>query len=163
MEALRRYPHERASAEINSTDTGPRSSDKSPCQSLLDVLGGCLLLDLRFLSNLDFRSSPFIRNFVHSQFHQVDAAAVFRFQVFNRERISNSIGVESMSLISDDNEHSLGVFAAAADMNQLASIQAIAVEYRVSDSFPKRKFNELLISANTIGSSDQTHDPVCKR
>src|SRR5580704_7837955 len=40
-----------------------------------------------------------------------------------------------MSLISDDDEHSLGTFAAATDMNQLAGIEAIAVEYRVTHGF----------------------------
>jgi hypothetical protein len=68
-----------------------------------------------------------------------------------------------MSLISDDDEHSLGAFAAATDMNQLASIQAIAMEYRVTHGFPKRKFNELLLSGNATGSSDETHEPVHER
>jgi hypothetical protein len=66
-------------------------------------------------------------------------------------------------LISDDDEHSLGAFTAATDMNQLASIHAIAVEQRVTHGFPKREFNELLLSANATGSSDQTHEPVHTR
>jgi hypothetical protein len=93
----------------------------------------------------------------------VDAAPVFGFQVFDRERIRNSIGVETMSLISDDDEHSLGTFAAATDMNQLAGIEAIAVEYRVTHGFSKCEFNELLLAANATGPSDQTHKPVHKR
>jgi len=68
-----------------------------------------------------------------------------------------------MSLISDDDEHSLGAFAAATDMNQLASIHAIAVEHRVAHGFAKREFNEPFLSANATGSSDQTHQPVHKR
>jgi hypothetical protein len=68
-----------------------------------------------------------------------------------------------MSLISDDDEHSLSAFAAATDMNQLASIHAIAVEHRVTHSFPKRQFDELLLSANANGSSDQTHEPIHQR
>ena len=69
----------------------------------------------------------------------------------------------AMPLISDNDEHSPGAFAAATDVNQLASIHAIAVEHRVTHGFPKREFNELLLSANATGSSDQTHEPVRKR
>jgi len=65
-----------------------------------------------------------------------------------------------MSLISDDDEHSLGAFAAATEMNQLPSIHAIAVEHRVTHGFPKREFNGLLLSSNATGSSDQTHQPI---
>jgi hypothetical protein len=72
----------------------------------------------------------------------VDAASVFGIQVFDRQRIRNIIRVESTSLISDDDEHSLGAFAAATDVNQLAGIHAIAVEHRVTHSFPKGEFNE---------------------
>jgi len=93
----------------------------------------------------------------------VDAAPVFGFQVFDRQRIRNIIGVESVPLIPDDNEHSLGAFAAATDMNQLARIHAIAMEYRVTHGFPKREFNELLLSGNATGSSDETHEPVHQR
>jgi hypothetical protein len=112
---------------------------------------------------MDLRSSAFKRNFVHSQFHQVDAAPVFGIQVFDSQRIRNIIGVESISLIPDDDEHSLGAFAAATDMNQLASIHAIAVEYRVSYGFSKSEFNELLLSGNASRSGDQTYEPVHKR
>jgi len=93
----------------------------------------------------------------------VDAAPVFGIQVFDSQRIRNIIGVESMSLISDDDEHSLGAVAAATDMNQLASIHPIAMEYRVTHGFPKREFNELLLSGNATGSSDETHEPVRER
>jgi len=52
----------------------------------------------------------------------MDAAPVFGAEVLDRQRIGNPIGVESMSLISDDDEHSLAAFAAATDVNQLASV-----------------------------------------
>src|SRR6266481_3392971 len=68
-----------------------------------------------------------------------------------------------MSLISDDDEHSLGAFAAATNMNQLASVQETALEHRITHGFPKRQFDELLRSANAKGSSDQTHEPVHQR
>jgi hypothetical protein len=54
-----------------------------------------------------------------------------------------------LPLISDDHEHSLTAFAAATDVNQLASVQAIAVDDRVTQGFPKGEFNELLLSENT--------------
>ncbi len=60
---------ERVSTQLNSADAGPRSSNKSLYHSLLDALGGCLLFVFRLLSNVDLSSSPFKRNFVHSQFH----------------------------------------------------------------------------------------------
>ncbi len=84
-------------------------------------------------------------------------------EVFDRQRVGNLIGVESISLISDDDEHSLAAFAAATDVNQLAGVQTIAVEHRVTHRFSKREFNELLLSANATGSSDQTHEPVHQR
>src|SRR6267143_3707246 len=88
---------------------------------------------------------------------------VFGIEVFERQRIGNPIGVESMSLISDDDEHSLAAFAAATNVNQLASVQTIAVEHRVAQGFPKREFNELHLSQNPAGSSDQAHQPVHQR
>jgi hypothetical protein len=54
-----------------------------------------------------------------------------------------------LPLISHDDEHSLAAFAAATDVNQLASVQAIAVDDRVTQGFPKGEFNELLLSENT--------------
>jgi len=48
-------------------------------------------------------------------------------------------------LISDDDEHSVAAFAAAADVNQLAGVQSIAVEHRVTQGFAKGEFDELLI------------------
>jgi hypothetical protein len=68
-----------------------------------------------------------------------------------------------MSLISDGYEHSHAAFAAATDMNQFVRFQAIAVDYRVTHSFPKCEFNELLLPVNAAGLSDQTHKPVHKR
>jgi hypothetical protein len=94
------------------------------------------------------------------EFHQVEAAPMFGIQVVERQRIGNPIGVESLPLISDDDGHSLSAFAAATSVNQLASACAIAVEHRVAQCFPKREFNEVLFSANTAGSCDQTHEPI---
>jgi len=93
----------------------------------------------------------------------VDAAPVLGTEVFDRQRIGNLIGVESMSLISDDDEHSLAAFAAATDVNQFVGVQAIAVEHRVTQGFPKGEFNELLLFENTAGSSYQAHEPVRQR
>ena len=58
---------------------------------------------------------------------------MFGFQVFHRQRVRNIIGVESIPLVPDDNGHSLGAFAAATDVNQLASIQAIAMDLIVQN------------------------------
>jgi len=69
-------------------------------------------------------------------------------------------GVESMSLISDDDEHSVAVFAAAADVNQLAGVQSIAVEHRVTQGFAKGEFDELLVSQNTARYTYQANEPV---
>ncbi len=66
---------------------------------------------------------------------------MFGIQVVERQRIGNPIGVESLPLISDDDGHSLSAFAAATNVNQLASVCAIAVEHRVAQCFPKREFN----------------------
>jgi len=51
---------------------------------------------------MDLRSCTFKGNLVHSQLHEVDATPVFGIEVFDRQRIRNIIGVESMSLVSDD-------------------------------------------------------------
>src|SRR5260370_12566337 len=68
-----------------------------------------------------------------------------------------------MSLVSDDNEHSVAAFAAAADVNQLAGVQSIAVNHSVTQSFPKREFNKLLLAADTVRRCDQVHKPVHQR
>jgi len=62
----------------------------------------------------------------------VDAPSVFGPEVFERQRIRNLSRVESLSLISDDDEHSLAALAAATDVNELAGVQAIAVNDRVA-------------------------------
>src|SRR5712692_2375176 len=68
-----------------------------------------------------------------------------------------------MSLVSDDNEHSVAAFAAAANVNQLASVQTIAVNHSVTQSFAKREFNNLLLAADTVRRCDQVHKPVHQR
>jgi len=93
----------------------------------------------------------------------VDAAPVFSSQVLDCQRIRNLLGVKSMPLISHDDEHSLDAVAASTDMNQLANIHPIAVQYRVTYGFPKSEFNELFLSANAAGTSDQAHEPVRER
>jgi len=90
----------------------------------------------------------------------MDAATVFGAEVFDRQRIGNVIRIESLSLIPDHDEHSLGPLAAATDVNQFAGVQAIAVEYRVTQGFPKREFDELLLSADAMGAMYQVHEPV---
>src|SRR5260370_32601600 len=64
-----------------------------------------------------------------------------------------------MSLVSDDNEHSVAAFAAAADVNQLAGVQSIAVNHSVTQSFPKREFNKLLLAADPLRRCDEVHKP----
>ncbi len=59
--------------------------------------------------------------------------------------------------------HTLSAFAAAADVNQPASAQAIAMEHRVTQSFPKGELNGLLLSENPAGSSYQSHEPIHRR
>src|SRR5260370_42295303 len=68
---------------------------------------------------------------------------------FDRQRVGNLLGVESVSLISDD-EHSLGCLAAAMNMNQLAGIHTIVVEHLVTHSFSKCDFSKLLFSRNVM-------------
>jgi len=85
---------------------------------------------------------------------------VFGPEVFERQRIGNLIGVESVSLISDGDEHSVAGFAAATDVNQLARVQAVAVEHRVTQGFAKREFNVLFLSANTAPPAEPQGDEV---
>jgi hypothetical protein len=90
----------------------------------------------------------------------MDAAPVFGPEVFERQGIGYLVGIESLSLIPDDDGQSTAADAAATDMNQLAGVQAIAVEHRVSQGFPKREFNALLLSANAARCHDQAHKPL---
>ena len=114
----------------------------------------------QFLPHMDRRSSAFERNFVHSAFHQMDAAPMFGPEVFERQGIGYVIGIKSLPLIRDENGQSTAAVAAATYVNQLASLQAIAVEHRITQGFPKRKFNEFLFSANTARCHDQSHKPL---
>jgi hypothetical protein len=93
----------------------------------------------------------------------MDAAPVFCTKVLESQRIGNSVGFESVSLISDDNGHALAAFATTTDVDQLARIQAIAMEHRVIQSFPKGEFNGFFLSENTAGSSYQAHEPIHQR
>ena len=90
----------------------------------------------------------------------MDAAAVFGTEVFDRQRIGDVFRIESVSLVPDHEDHSLGSFAAATDMNQFAGIQAIAVEYRVTQGFAKGEFDELFLSVNAMRGMYQVHEPV---
>jgi len=47
-------------------------------------------------------------------------------------------------------------------MNQLVSVQAIAVEHRVTQRFPEGEFDVLLLSADAARFRDQVHEPVHK-
>jgi len=109
---------------------------------------------------MDLRSSAFKGDFVHGQFHQVDAAPVFGTEVFDRQRIRNLIEVESWSLIPDYDGQSSTTFTAATDVNQLAWVYAIAVDHRITQGFPEREFNELFLSVNTARGHDQSHKPI---
>ena len=51
---------------------------------------------------MDLRSSVVERNVVHGNFHQMEAAPVFGSKVFESQMIANSVGVESMPLISGE-------------------------------------------------------------
>jgi len=44
-------------------------------------------------------------------------------------------------------------------MNQLAGVQSIAVEHRITQGFAKGEFDELLDSQNTARYSYQAHEP----
>jgi hypothetical protein len=72
------------------------------------------------------------------------------------------IGVESLPLVRDDDGHSLAPFAAAMDVNQRASLQAIAVEHRVAQGIPKREF-DIFLSADTARRRDKAHKPFHQR
>jgi hypothetical protein len=52
----------------------------------------------------------------------MDPAAVLGSEIFKRQRIGDSTRVESGSLISNYEDHSLAGVTAAADMNQLADL-----------------------------------------
>jgi hypothetical protein len=112
---------------------------------------------------MDLRSSAFKRNFVHGKFHQMDAAPVFGIEVFERQGIGYPIGIEPLPLIPNDDGQSTAAVAAATDVNQLARVQTIAVEYRVAQGFPKGEFNELFLSGNTAKCHDHAHQPVHQR
>src|SRR6202047_583390 len=57
------------STQLDGADAGPRSSNRVPYNSLVAPLGECHLFGSRSFPNMDFSSSPFKRNFIHSQFH----------------------------------------------------------------------------------------------
>src|ERR1700719_3394155 len=81
-------------------------------------------------------------------------------RVLNRQRIGDVIRIEPVPLIPDHEGHSLGWFATATDMNQFAGIQAIAVEYRVTQGFAKSEFDELFLPVNAMRGLHQVHEPV---
>src|SRR6516162_671691 len=93
----------------------------------------------------------------------MNTAPVFCKQIFQSQRIRQLIGIKSVSLISDDKQHSLVMIAAATDMNQPARIQGIAVQHGVIQCFLKRKSNKILFSCDTARSNDQSHEPVHDR
>ena len=92
----------------------------------------CSLLKAQFFPHVHLRSSVFERNFVHGNFHQMDPTPAFRAEILNRQGIGYLIRIESSSLIRNDNEDFPAGFAAAMNMNQLASLQAIAVDLKNS-------------------------------
>jgi hypothetical protein len=105
----------------------------------------------------------FERNFIHGKLHQMDPTPVFRAEILNRQGIGYLIGIESASLVRNDNEDFPAGFATAMNMNQLASLQAIAMEHRVAQCFPQRELDELLLAADTMRRYDQVHKPVHQR
>ena len=92
----------------------------------------CSLLKAQFFPHADPRSSVFERNFVHGNSPQMDPIPAFRAEILHRQGIGYLIRIESSSLIRNDNEDFPAGFAAAMNMNQLASLQAIAVDLKNS-------------------------------
>ena len=94
---------------------------------------------------------------------QMDPIPAFRAEILHRQGIGYLIRIESSSLIRNDNEDFPAGFATAMNMNQLASLQAIAMEHRVAQCFPQSELEELLIAADTMRRCDQVHKPVDQR
>src|SRR5260370_4973046 len=95
--------------------------------SMLDSLHPCLDANWGVVSSLLMVESFQIWTFVPARSKETASMANFmrwmprpcselRFSTARGYR--NIIGVESMSLVSDDDEHSLGAFAAATDANE---------------------------------------------
>lgn len=81
----------------------------------------------------------------------------------DRQRIRYLTRIESLSVIPDDDGHSVVIFAAAADVDQLACIQTIAVKQRVAQGLPKREFDVFFLATDTTGRSNQAHKTVHQR
>jgi len=105
---------------------------------------------------------PFKRNFVHGQFHQVDAAPCSA-PSFRTPEDRELYWRRILALIPDYDRQPTAAFAAATDVDQLACVSAIAVEHRITQGFPKREFNESSFSANTARCCDQSHKPIHQR
>jgi hypothetical protein len=75
-------------------------------------------------------------------------------EILDRQWIWYVIGIESSSLIRNDHEEFPTRFPTTMNMNQLASIQAIAVKHRVTQGFPKSEFNVLLLATDTTRCRD---------
>jgi hypothetical protein len=122
--------------------------------------GACSLLKAQFFPHVHLRSSVFERNFVHGNFHQMDPTPAFREEILIRQGIGYLIRIESSSLIRNGKENFPTGFATAMNMNQLASLQAIAMEHRVAQCFSQRQLDELLLAADTMRRCDQVHKLV---
>jgi len=81
------------------------------------------LFKAQFLPHTDLRSSMFERNFVHGEFHQMDAASMFGFEVFNRQGIRHHLGVESLPLIANDDAHAFEILVVGSKGSQGSNIE----------------------------------------
>src|SRR5580700_2476711 len=109
---------------------------------------------------MHFGTSLFEGDFVHRDSHQPDTTPVVGTEIFGTRRIGNRFRVKSLSLVLDDQGYPLFQVTAATNLNQLVTIETIAVNHCIVESFPKSQFNRGLLAGNATRSFDQSHQTV---
>src|SRR5271155_1446633 len=100
---------------------------------------------------------------VHKRFHQLDAAPMVG-SGGRCEAVTHYLsGVESFSLIRDNDGYFVAGPAAAVDVYFFSWIFLIAVHDRIVERFPKRQLDTELLTRNRLGSFNQHHQAIHER
>ena len=88
---------------------------------------------------------------------------MFGLDIFSGQGIGESVGIKSLALVLYDKRHSASQLASTTNLNELASIEMIAMEDRVIQCFPHRQLHTELSAGNTPRRLDDPDQPVNQR
>jgi hypothetical protein len=84
-------------------------------------------------------------------------------EILGSQRIGNRVWVKSLSLILDDEGHSLSQVTAAANQNPLLGVHTVAVNHCIVQGFLERDLNRGFLAGDAMRFFDHAHQLIYQR